>query len=109
MRDAVNVGMCAIEELAEYDGADVLDEVPLATATPTAETPEGVTAAQIEAIDAEMKRAGWSTDLGRAYLRKHFKKESRTQLTREEAARMLTHLQSLPNAGPVTRKEGAAV
>jgi hypothetical protein len=97
LRDAINVGVCAVEELGP-DG-----ELPegyghsgaSASAVPT---PAPITPAQLEQSEREMKRVGWTTDLGRAYLRKHFKKEGRSQLTTDEARQLIDHLKTLPDA-----------
>ncbi len=53
---------------------------------------------EIEMIAQEMQRVGWSTDQGRNYLKKHFAKESRYQLTAAEAQAFVHFLQALPTA-----------
>lgn len=51
---------------------------------------------ELEMILTHMERVGWSKSQGRQYLRDNFGKESRYQLTQEEAQQFLTYLQNLP-------------
>ncbi|MCS6782389.1 MAG: hypothetical protein RMI89_12120 [Gloeomargarita sp. SKYBB_i_bin120] len=51
---------------------------------------------EIELIAQEMQRVGWTIPQGRAYLRQHFAKESRYQLTALEAQAFLDVLRQLP-------------
>lgn len=95
LRDAINVGMCAIEELGP-DGE--LPEGYELTSAQLRAAGAPITPSQLEETEREMKRVGWTTDLGRAYLRKHFKKESRSQLTTDEAQKLIDHLKTLPDS-----------
>lgn len=52
---------------------------------------------QLEKILTQMERIGWSQSQGRKYLRENFAKESRYQLTQEEAQQFLAYLQNLSN------------
>ena len=45
--------------------------------------------------DIEMKRLGWTKDIGRDYLKKKYGKRSRLHLTDEQLLDFLNHLQSL--------------
>jgi hypothetical protein len=104
LRDAINVGMCSVEELGPNgelpEGYDPqAHQAPGATASRT--TPKalaGISDAQLDESEREMKRVGWTADLGRAYLRRHFKKEARSQLTQDEAQKLIDHLKTLPDA-----------
>lgn len=91
LRDAVNVGITALEEL----GDDTAPEVPLRVIA--SRQPEKARA-QLAEIDAEMARAGMDAEAGRAYLKERFGKTSRLELTRGEARLFLGHLRGLPGA-----------
>lgn len=54
----------------------------------------------IARIPIEMSRAGWTTEEGRDYLWRTFKKRSRSQLSPEQVMQFYNHLKSLPNATP---------
>lgn len=113
LRDAINVGMTAVEEL---EGADLPREEgdapnarkltvvgKKAAATQSASAgpaPLGqlATRAQIDAVTKEMKRTGFSQDQGRTYLQDNFHKSSRLELTTDEIEQFLEHLKSLPSA-----------
>ncbi|HEY9897761.1 MAG TPA: hypothetical protein V6D00_01145 [Pantanalinema sp.] len=97
LRDAVNIGMTALEELGE------LEQAP----TRPASTPEAhvlaaapgrlATPKQINKVAAEMARAGWSDQDGRDYLIQRFNKLSRSELTTSEISLMIDHLIALPD------------
>lgn len=96
LRDAVNIGMTAIEELGELDQparqasapeAQVLAAAPTRLATPK----------QINKVAAEMARVGWSDQEGRDYLIQRFNKLSRSELTTAEISLMIDHLVALPD------------
>lgn len=96
-RDAVNIGMTAIEELgdtmdlpARQDvGAEgqVFGSAPTRLATPK----------QINKVAAEMARVGWSDKEGRDYLIRRFNKLSRAELTGAEISQVIDHLVALPS------------
>lgn len=97
LRDAVNIGMTALEELGEIDQAParpapaseghVLAAAPSRLATPK----------QINKVAAEMARVGWSDQDGRDYLVQRFNKLSRSELTTTEISLMIDHLVALPD------------
>lgn len=105
LRDGTNIGMTAFEELIEGelpqeigapkgdDQAEAFTQVkqrePLATKT------------QIETVTREMKRTGLTPEQGRDYLREHFNKISRTELTRTEIEQFLDWLRAKPAATEV--------
>lgn len=118
LRDAINVGMTAVEELESTDLGKEIGDAPrepreprtltLVTserpAAPKAETAPPVggtklaTRTQIDQVTKEMKRTGFSQDQGRAYLMQHFGKASRLELTGEEIDQFIQHLKGLPAA-----------
>lgn len=51
----------------------------------------------INRIPIEMKRLGWTTEQGREYLLRTYKKRSRSQLNDEELLEFLGYLESLPS------------
>lgn len=53
---------------------------------------------ELEMILTQMQRVGWSYDRGRQYLRDKFKKQSRYQLTQEEALEFLQYLENFPDS-----------
>ncbi|MBO9540091.1 hypothetical protein J7643_05810 [bacterium] len=97
LRDAVNIGMTALEELGELEHAparpasapeaQVLAAAPARLATPK----------QINKVAAEMARVGWSDQDGRDYLIQRFNKLSRSELSTAEISLMIDHLVSLPD------------
>lgn len=103
LRDAINVGMTALEEL---EGTDLAPEEPGPRKTLTLVPRESKAAAgaaknlasktQIDQVTQEMKRTGFTADEGRAYLQERFGKSSRLELTRDEIEQFLAHLQGLP-------------
>lgn len=115
LRDAINVGMTAVEELESTDLGREIGDAPreprtltLVTserpAAPKAdlEPPAGgtklATRTQIDRVTKEMKRTGFSQDQGRAYLMQHFGKASRLELTGSEIDQFIQHLVGLPAA-----------
>lgn len=115
LRDAINVGMTALEELEEADLPREQGEGPreprltvtTAPAVPgvTRGMPDagrhGVTMAtrkQIDEVTREMKRTALPTEEGRAYLLKHFGKATRAELTSDEIAQFLAFLKGRPAA-----------
>lgn len=98
LRDAVNVGMTAIEELGEPAETQVKAAGPeghVLAAIP----PKLATSKQINKVAAEMSRVGWSEKDGRDYLIKRFDKLSRSELTATEISQMIDHLVALPTKG----------
>lgn len=103
LRDAINVGMCSVEELGPNgelpEGYDPSHQAPADGATGArSKGAPSITDSQLAESEREMKRVGWTADLGRAYLRRHFKKEARSQLTHDEAQKLIAHLKTLPDA-----------
>lgn len=96
-RDAVNIGMTAIEELGDTmelparQGVGAEGQVFAAAPTKLA-TPK-----QINKVAAEMARVGWSDKEGRDFLIKRFNKLSRAELTGAEISQMIDHLVALPS------------
>lgn len=103
LRDAVNVGMCAVEELetaelGHEEGAPRGREANT-NYRETLERPDSpATKKQIDAIGAAMKRVGWGPEEGRSWLQVNFGKQSRLELTKDEASRMLDALSDMPAA-----------
>lgn len=114
LRDAINVGMTAIEELEGADlPAEIGDEGQRSAAKPargrtlslvepakvaTAVAPADLaTKAQIDRVTKEMKRTGFTPDQGRAHLLQHFGKSSRLELSQDEIEQFIKHLKSLPD------------
>lgn len=97
LRDAVNIGMTAIEELGDAmdlparQGAGAEGQV-FAGAPSKLATPK-----QINKVAAEMARVGWSDKDGRDFLIKRFNKLSRAELTGAEISQMIDHLVDLPS------------
>jgi hypothetical protein len=115
LRDAINVGMTAVEELESSDlpsdigdaprearNLSVVGKASRAVAAAPIPTPAAGTVlanrAQIDAVTKEMKRTGFSQEQGRAYLQENFDKTSRLELTSDEIDRFLEHLRALPAA-----------
>jgi hypothetical protein len=116
LRDAINVGMTAIEELESSDLPPEVGDAPRernltlvgkanrgVTAPPVStDTPPSASVlanrAQIDAVTKEMKRTGFSQDQGRTYLQQQFNKTSRLELTSDDIDRFLEHLRALPAA-----------
>jgi hypothetical protein len=116
LRDAINVGMTALEELETTDLVKDIGDAPRESRTLTlvqsdrakasrpAEpeaAPTGAklaTRSQIDQVTKEMKRTGFSQDQGRSYLMQHFAKSSRLELTGDEIEQFLQHLKGLPSA-----------
>lgn len=96
MRDAVNVGMTALEELgdtmelAPRQGVGAEGQV-FAAAPGKLATPK-----QISKVAAEMARIGWSEKDGRDFLIKRFNKLSRAELSGAEISQMIDVLVALP-------------
>jgi hypothetical protein len=95
LRDAVNVGMTAIEELGEatdpvarggHEGGQVLAAAPTKMATQK----------QIHKVATEMARVGWTEKEGRDFLIRSFNKLSRSELTTTEISQLIDHLVGLP-------------
>lgn len=106
LRDAINVGMCAVEELETSDlgheegaprGKEARDKQKETLTRPAAE--DAASKPQIDKIGVEMKRVGWSPDRGRSWLQQTFSKQSRLELTKDEASKMLDFLADQPDAG----------
>lgn len=101
LRDAVNVGMCAVEELELADlpgevGDRRPDELEL---PPDGSHPEApIAKAAIDRIGREMKRVGMTPEEGRAWLTRQFGKQSRLELTQNEGERFLEHLKAQASA-----------
>jgi hypothetical protein len=115
LRDAINVGMTAVEELESTDLGKEIGDAPREPRTLTLVTSERAAApksdmappaggaklatrTQIDQVTKEMKRTGFSQDQGRAYLMQHFGKASRLELTGEEIDQFIQHLKGLPAA-----------
>jgi hypothetical protein len=119
LRDAINVGMTAVEELESADLGREIGEAPRESRSFTVmpsdrpKTPKAAAAepaeagpaagklasrAQIDQVTREMKRTGFSQDQGRAYLLQNFGKTSRLELTGDEIEQFVQHLKGLPAA-----------
>lgn len=116
LRDAINVGMTALEELESTDLGKDIGDAPRESRTltlvptdrPKASRPAAPEAAptgaklasrsQIDQVTKEMKRTGFSQEQGRSYLMQHFAKSSRLELTGDEIEQFLQHLKGLPAA-----------
>jgi hypothetical protein len=116
LRDAINVGMAAFEELEEAElGREVgegkgaasrgnLSIVPReearagGKAAPEAQGVPMATRAQIDKVSREMRRSGFTADQGRGYLLQQFGKTSRLELTSTEIEAFLAYLKELPDA-----------
>lgn len=104
LRDAINVGMCAIEELEGAElpaeigegghGDRALDRAPL----PGEGEERPASKAQIERVGQAMIRVGMSPEEGRTWLAGRFGKQSRLELTAREIEAFLGHLEDLPAA-----------
>lgn len=115
LRDAINVGMCSVEELESAElgpeeGAPRGKEERENYRETLQKPDEPASKKQIDAIGAQMKRVGWEPEKGRSWLQESFGKQSRLELTKAEASRMLDHLNGLPAIGeaPQMPREGAA-
>lgn len=104
LRDAINVGMCAVEELEHGElpaeiGEGRREDRELDIDTRAA-TPEGRPASksQIDRVGREMKRVGMTPEDGRSWLTNRFGKQSRLELTEREIEAFLGHLGDLPAA-----------
>ncbi|MNS10604.1 hypothetical protein D3C72_421220 [compost metagenome] len=120
LRDAINVGMCSVEELGpDLEAPEVLDErlikqtaaINKPASTSSAPKPHApgnevpytgphvpISTKQIQTIAIEMQRVGWSEQQGRSYLFNQFGKQSRKDLTGAEATQMIDYLKALPTA-----------
>lgn len=106
MRDGTNIGMTALEELLEAelprevgDASSSTEVADLgARAAAKATGAKLATKTQIEAVTKEMKRTGLTPEQGRDYLREHFNKISRSELSTTEIEAFLSHLKGLPAA-----------
>ena len=60
----------------------------------------------LKLINVQMKRLGWTKDIGRNYLKKKYGKLSRLQLADEQLLEFLAHLQSLSvnHPTPISKK-----
>lgn len=108
LRDATNIGMTAFEELEQAELPQELGEGPRSVPDPgevaslhgrAAAKASGTRLAsktQIETVTREMKRAGMSPEQGRDYLREHYNKISRSELTGTEIEAFIAHLKALP-------------
>jgi hypothetical protein len=109
LRDAINVGMAAIEELESADLPSEIGEGRRGEREPEVEIATRQAAlddrpaskAQIDRVGREMKRVGMTPEEGRAWLLQTFNKQSRLELTEREIAGFLEHLEALP-AVPAT-------
>lgn len=102
LRDGTNIGMTAFEELLEGElpaelgapkGESTAASAPVKKSEPLA------TKAQIESVTREMKRTGLTPEQGREYIQEHFKKISRSELTKPEIEAFLAWLMAKPAAG----------
>lgn len=113
LRDAINVGMCAVEELETAElpaevGEGRPDERELEVVPRPATQHAGggaaaaddrpATKAQIDRVGREMKRVAMTPEEGRAWLLATFGKQSRLELSEREIESFLTHLKGLPGA-----------
>lgn len=109
MRDGTNIGMTAFEELLEADlPRDVGDDGRAPEAPPAdvasltsraaakASGTKLATKSQIDQVTREMKRTGLTPEQGRDYLREHYDKISRSELTGAEIEGFLAYLKGLP-------------
>jgi hypothetical protein len=117
LRDAINVGMTAVEELEgaglpaeigdENSGSSggaakparnrtlsLVESPKVATAVAPADL---ATKAQIDRVTKEMKRTGLTPEQGRSYLLQHFNKSSRLELSQNEIEQFLSHLKGMPD------------
>jgi hypothetical protein len=97
LRDAVNIGMTAIEELGELDQAPVRPAAAPEAHVLVAAPSRLATPKQINKVAAEMARVGWSDQDGRDYLIQRFNKLSRSELSTSEISLMIDHLIALPD------------
>lgn len=90
----------------EPDSPDLaLDEnpVPIAETTPVAPIPPEALPAPINLSDViaqtdiELRRLGWTVDMGREYLEQTYHKRSRHELSEEELIQFLCYLEGLPD------------
>lgn len=122
LRDAINVGMCSVEELGpDGEAPEGTEPIPAAPAAASVEAakpaspkaprphskgnevpytgPDGpASTKQINTIGFQMNRAGWTEAQGKAYLLNVFGKQSRKDLTGREANQMIDYLKTLPDA-----------
>lgn len=104
LRDALNIGMCSLEELGGDDTPEPSrSQAPVrqAAAKPEPETENSLaTRAQIDRVTKEMKRTGFTQEQGRTYLIQHFGKSSRLELTGDEIEKFINHLAGM-TAAPI--------
>lgn len=100
LRDGTNIGMTAFEEL---DVAELPAEEGqgAAKATTSKEKPKPASKAQLDTCTRELKRTGTTPEEGRDYLREHFNKISRSELTEAEMERFLAYLKACPSQADV--------
>lgn len=113
LRDAINVGMCSVEELETSElpteiGEGRREERELEVVTRPAAMNAGgggaaaddkpASKAQIDRVGREMKRVGMTPEEGRAWLLASFGKQSRLELTEREIESFLAHLKVQPAA-----------
>jgi hypothetical protein len=107
LRDGTNIGMTAFEELLEAELPREVGDAPTGPAevadlnvraAARAAGTKLASKAQIEAVAREMKRTGLTPEQGRDYLRGHFQKISRSELSGPEIEAFLAYLKALPAA-----------
>lgn len=96
LRDAINVGMTALEELGEGAEEGSGRTLSVVTQAAKADLAQLATRSQIEKVSQEMQRTGFSPDQGRTYLQEQFGKSSRLELTTGEIDQFLKYLKKLP-------------
>lgn len=102
LRDAINVGMCSVEELETAElpteiGEGRRDEPELDIATrPALSEERPASKSQIDRVGREMKRVGMTPEEGRTWLSNRYGKQSRLELTEREIEGFLGHLKDLP-------------
>lgn len=99
LRDAINVGMVAVEELESAELAPEVGDAPIVLTGGSDDKP--ASKQQIDKVGREMKRVGMTPEEGRAWLLKRFSKQSRLELTEGEIAIFMGHLEGLPAAEAV--------
>ena len=101
LRDAVNVGMVAIDELETTELAPEVGDAPVVMTGGGGLDDRPASKGQIDKVGREMKRVGMTPEEGRAWLLGRFKKQSRLELTEAEIAIFMGHLEGLPAADAV--------
>ncbi len=104
LRDAINVGMCSVEELESAElpaeigeGRHEDRELDIAT-RPAVSDDRPASKAQIDRVGREMKRVGMTPEEGRSWLTNRFGKQSRLELTEREIEGFLAHLKDMTSA-----------